>query len=103
MEVGCHFQLSPYNLRIVVEIAMKPALKLSGSYWEPNYASEWSRSLFKLFMGHLVLAVLNRRRSVGDAGAAPQRQQHRHYIGCVYLSKYSWKNVKPLILIVLKS
>ena len=52
MEVGCRFQLLPYNLRIVVEMAKKPTLGLSGSYWELNYASELSRSLFRPFMGH---------------------------------------------------
>ena len=65
LEVSCRFQLSPYNLRIVVEMAKKPTLGFSGSYWEPNYASERSRSLFRPFMGHGgAAAYFKRRRTI---------------------------------------
>ena len=55
MEVGCRFQTSPYDLRIVVKMAQKLVEGISGSYWEPNYASEWTRSQFKPLLGHVIV------------------------------------------------
>ena len=49
---SCQFQTMLYDLRIVVKMAQKQASDPFGSYWKDNYANEWSRSLFRSFMGH---------------------------------------------------
>ena len=52
MEVGCRFQPTLYDLRIVVKMAQKLASGFFGSYWNHKYASEWTWSPFRPFMGH---------------------------------------------------
>ena len=49
---GCRFQMMSYDLRIVVKMAQKLASGLFGSYWKHKYASEWTQSPFRPFMGH---------------------------------------------------